>query len=69
MVSLRPLQISRIVSYCRFESDEGVLKLIILLVRQLYCRTYARLIEGRQYNSTTVAPTGFYIMAFPDTLN
>jgi hypothetical protein len=45
-VSLRPLQISRIVSYCPFELDEGVLKLIILLVRQLYCRTYARLIEG-----------------------
>ena len=26
------------------------MKLIIQLVRQLYCRTYARLIEGRQYN-------------------
>jgi len=29
---------------------EGVLKLIIQLVRQLYCRTYARFIQGRQYN-------------------
>ena len=36
--------------YLEIVPIECVLKLIITLVRQLYCRTFARLIEGRQYN-------------------
>ena len=46
--------------------NEGFLKLIITLARQLYCRAYSRLIKGRQYNCR---PNRFYFNAFQDSLN